>query len=562
MHRSTILIVILFCSTPLSYGQISPGELSSAHAALEGVDKCTNCHVFGQSAIPGERCLSCHTELRQRIAAGTGYHARQETRTCTACHKEHFGRSFAVVRLDTASFDHRLTGFPLEGKHRTATCRKCHTPAHISAQDVRSNRSLMEHGTFLGLARNCTTCHKDFHQGTMKQACESCHNTSAWKPAPGFSHEKARFPLTGKHQTVPCEKCHRSSTPGATPVAFGGLAFDSCSSCHSDPHRGRFLKRCDQCHSTTGWNEGAASRFDHSTTRFPLRGKHAQVECQRCHKRPPARGGPSIASHRIEKYSRCSDCHADPHNGSFPRRPDGGLCESCHTEAGWKDGPIRTFDHGKTRFPLRGKHADLSCARCHVSSKSIAPGSRAPIDLTKFEHCADCHADSHGGQFASRPDRGSCESCHTVSGFRPSTLGAADHAATRFPLRDAHIAVPCQKCHPVPDPDKIQQRIFRRSQEQPCSGCHADQHRGAFTSNIAPFCSDCHDPRAWQHLHFEHARTRFLLDGKHAAVACAACHRIRIAGGVNNEWEFRGRPIQCAGCHTGRTQQSGGRTGG
>jgi hypothetical protein len=31
---------------------------------------------------------------------------------------------------------------------------------------------------------------------------------------------------------------------------------------------------------------------------------------------------------------------------------------------------------------------------------------------------------------------------------------------------------------------------------------------------------------------------------------------------VNNEWEFRGRPIHCAGCHTGRTQQSGGRNGG
>jgi cytochrome c2 len=54
-------------------------------------------------------------------------------------------------------------------------------------------------------------------------------------------------------------------------------------------------------------------------------------------------------------------------------------------------------------------------------------------------------------------------------------------------------------------------------------------------------------------LHFEHARARFLLDGKHAAVACAACHRIRSGGGVNRDWEFRGRPIQCVACHTGRT---------
>ena len=554
IHRLTILLVILFRTAPPSHGQISPGELSSAHAALEGVDKCTNCHVFGQSAIPGERCLSCHTELRQRIAAGTGYHARQDTRTCTACHKEHFGRSFAIVRLDTASFDHRLTGFPLEGKHRSAPCRTCHTSAHISAQDVRSNRSLMGHGTFLGLSRTCTTCHKDFHQGTMKQACESCHNTSAWKPAPGFSHDKARFPLTGKHQTVPCEKCHRPSTPGATPVVFGGMEFGSCSSCHVDPHRGRFPQRCDQCHGTTGWKEGAASRFDHSTTRFPLRGKHAQIQCEKCHKRLPARGGPSNATHRIEKFSRCSNCHADPHDGGFARRPDGGRCESCHTETGWKEGPMRSFDHGTTHFPLRGMHADLPCARCHVRAKSVAPGSKASVSLSRFEQCADCHADSHDGQFASRPDRGACESCHTVSGFQPSTLSAADHATTRFPLRDGHAAVPCQKCHPVGDARNPQKRIFRRSEQQPCNGCHADEHRGAFTTNIAPTCNDCHDPQTWQNLHFEHARARFLLDGKHAGVACAACHRIRNTGGVNREWEFRGRPIQCAGCHAGRTR--------
>jgi hypothetical protein len=554
MGRIALWTIVLFLPAYALHAQISPGELSSAHEATEGVDKCTNCHVFGKSAIPGDRCLSCHTELRKRIAAGTGYHARLSSRPCTECHKEHLGRSFAVVRLDTASFDHRLTGYPLEGKHRTASCRTCHALTRITADDVKRNRSLMDHGTFLGLARTCTTCHKDIHQGTIKQTCESCHNTAAWKPAPGFSHERARFPLTGKHQTVSCEKCHRPSQPGIAPVVFSGMDFGSCSPCHSDPHRGRFPQRCDQCHGTTGWKEGAARQFDHSTTRFPLRGKHAQVACEGCHKQPPARSGQSTVSVRIEKFSRCADCHADPHNGGFARRPDGGRCESCHNEISWKDGPMRAFDHGKTHFPLRGKHADLSCARCHVWSKSVAPGSRTPMDLSRFEHCTDCHAESHNGQFVSRPDRGACESCHTPSGFRPSTLSVADHATTRFPLRDGHTAVPCQKCHPVPEAEKMQQRIFRRSQQQPCSGCHADEHRGAFTTNAAPSCNDCHDPRTWQQLHFEHARARFLLDGRHTAVACAACHRIRSGGGINKEWEFRGRPILCEGCHSGRTR--------
>lgn len=552
--RWTALIAILYSAAQPSRGQISPGELSSAHAALEGMDKCTECHVLGKSAIPGERCLSCHTELRQRVAAGTGYHARLDSRPCTACHKEHFGRSFATVRLDTASFNHALTGYPLEGAHRTASCRTCHASPRIAADDVRRNRSLMEHGTFLGLARTCTTCHKDIHRGTLKPACESCHNMSAWKPAPGFSHERARFPLTGKHQTVPCEKCHRSPTAGATPVLFGGMEFGSCTSCHSDPHRGRFPQRCDQCHTTAGWKEGAARRFDHSTTRFPLRGKHVQVACEGCHKQLHPGRGQSTLPVRPEKFSRCIDCHADPHNGGFARSPDGGRCESCHNETGWKSGPMRTFDHTGTRFPLRGKHADLSCARCHIWSKSAAPGSPTPIDPSRFEHCTDCHADSHGGQFASRSDCGACESCHTVNEFSPSTLSVPDHATTRFPLRDSHAAVPCQNCHPVRDGEKTRQRIFRRNDQQSCTGCHADVHRGAFTINSSTSCNDCHDARTWQQLHYEHARTRFILDGKHAAVACAACHRMRSSGGANKEWEFRGRPVQCAGCHTGRTR--------
>jgi hypothetical protein len=29
---------------------------------------------------------------------------------------------------------------------------------------------------------------------------------------------------------------------------------------------------------------------------------------------------------------------------------------------------------------------------------------------------------------------------------------------------------------------------------------------------------------------------------------------MRSSGGANKEWEFRGRPVQCAGCHTGRTR--------
>jgi hypothetical protein len=60
-------------------------------------------------------------------------------------------------------------------------------------------------------------------------------------------------------------------------VKYAGVAFDRCSSCHTDPHKGRFVKPCESCHTTSGWNEERPGSFDHATTRFPLRGLHAAL---------------------------------------------------------------------------------------------------------------------------------------------------------------------------------------------------------------------------------------------------------------------------------------------
>ncbi len=46
--------------------QISPGELSSPHSHLEGLDKCTGCHTLGRT-LSNEKCLRCHTEIRARL---------------------------------------------------------------------------------------------------------------------------------------------------------------------------------------------------------------------------------------------------------------------------------------------------------------------------------------------------------------------------------------------------------------------------------------------------------------------------------------------------------------
>ena len=54
--------------------QISPGALSKAHQSLNGSTQCNTCHQFGAST-PTFKCLECHKEIADRLAAHKGYHA-------------------------------------------------------------------------------------------------------------------------------------------------------------------------------------------------------------------------------------------------------------------------------------------------------------------------------------------------------------------------------------------------------------------------------------------------------------------------------------------------------
>ena len=62
-----------------------------------------------------------------------------------------------------------------------------------------------------------------------------------------FDHGRTKFPLTGKHVKVACEKCHTKSLED-TPR--------QCVACHKkdDVHRGR-RNDCAQCHTTNRWTE-------------------------------------------------------------------------------------------------------------------------------------------------------------------------------------------------------------------------------------------------------------------------------------------------------------------
>ena len=124
-------VIAAFGPARADLGTVSPGKLSIAHAALEA--QCNRCHVpFG--GVPPQQCLACHTALAERIGRGIGYHPTVKDKPCTACHKEHHGRDAALSPAPPAAFDHRTTGFPLDGDHAQLACDRCHPTSNTSHQ--------------------------------------------------------------------------------------------------------------------------------------------------------------------------------------------------------------------------------------------------------------------------------------------------------------------------------------------------------------------------------------------------------------------------------------------
>ncbi len=517
-----------------AFAQFSPGPLSKAHQQIGGPTRCSACHALAGGKRQF-RCLGCHTEIRRRLEANRGWHpallgGNRGQEACIKCHSEHNGEEFVPIRwdIDKREFDHTKAGYPLEGAHRGLACEKCHTPQHIRAAERKAIRVSDLRRTYLGLSPECSSCHADPHAGQLGPQCERCHRTTRWNDVTRFDHGSAKFKLAGAHERVACAKCHKPVTKAR--MQFVGLAFQQCSGCHQDPHRGAFAASCQSCHSEAVWKPArvAASGFDHSKTRFALLGKHAIAGCDKCHR--GANFKEPVA------HEKCGDCHRDAHGGQLLARADRGECGSCHTVEGWKPATLTVAQHSV--YPLEGRHASVDCAKCHV------PKGTATLYRVRRENCADCHADTHKGQLSAYGNR--CEECHSVQGFRPSRFTLARHQQTRFRLAGAHAAVPCAECH---------QSGTGRFQfaDQSCAGCHTDPHSGRFRkwmSAGAGGCQACHTTGTWRDVaRFDHEKTAFPLAGAHRGVACGQCHRATDYAATMRPVFSRPAPQSCGGCH-------------
>jgi hypothetical protein len=127
--------------------------------------------------------------------------------------------------------------------------------------------------------------------------------------------------------------------------------------------------------------------------------------------------------------------------------------------------------------------------------------------------------------------------------------------------RHARYENDCSSCH---------DRANRGRQSELCMACHKDiaadvqQKRGLHgrmsNAGTAGQCQACHtdhkgraaDIVGLSVAQFDHARTDFMLEGAHRALACASCHRSGTA--------FRAATPTCLGCHR-RDDYHGGQLG-
>ena len=213
--------------------------------------------------------------------------------------------------------------------------------------------------------------------------------------------------------------------------------------------------------------------------------------------------------------------------GSNPHGASIGACATCHLPDAWK--PVRiasSFRHAERTFPLDGAHQSASCMSCHKS-----------LDFTAASpSCVSCHIDVHRGALGVN-----CERCHTTRSFVDQARLTRLHEETRFPLRGAHAATPCESCHTPTAPGQPQ----FTNRPTACISCHKADYDRATTpphasAGFPTNCTACHTETAWRGAPFDHNATQFPLTGAHQAQACSTCH----ADGV-----YKGKPTACASCH-------------
>jgi hypothetical protein len=409
----------------------------------------------------------------------------------------------------------------------------------------------------------CLACHKEINErisagkgyhsssevkGKQCFACHSEHNGKNFElirmDLDNFNHNLTGYPLSVPHRKKLCKECHTVKFIGDPKLktrknTFLGVKTE-CLNCHTDYHLRTLSSNCLNCHVDEAFVP--ASKFSHDNARFKLAGRHRNVECVKCHKINMTDGKKFQQFSGIQ-YTNCTSCHKDPHSNKF-----GQNCRQCHSEESFHiiQGTEK-FDHNRTDYKLEGKHLIVNCKACHKGKFT---------DPLKFDRCTSCHADYHKSQFVKDGVSPDCSQCHNINGFKLFTYTVEQHNKGPFPLKEAHLAIPCYECHKKQDTWS-----FRRIGIS-CRDCHPDIHQNYIDAKYYPDtgCISCHREARWSEITFDHANTQFALTGAHTDKSCRLCH-FRADNEGKVQQVFKGLSQNCSNCHSDKHRYQFGKNG-
>jgi len=471
-----------------------------------GDHSCANCHKSG-----GPGLSKPTTHIPTNVA-------------CDTCHTN-------FLAFKPANMDHTGT---------SGQCSSCHNGTYVS---VGTQGALAKPTTHIPTSLQCDTCHTNFvafrpaamnHTGTngacstchsgayvavgalAKTAthvpttaqCDSCHTTSAWRPA-SYVHDATatrRCSVCHNGVTAPgkggthipdnrqCDTCHTNYT-AFRPALMNhtGLA-GQCSTCHNGAYLSENAQaksathiattaQCDTCHfSTVTW---ATATVDHARFTPPVViGDHT---CANCHK-SGGTGLPKPTNH-IPTSGACDTCHTNfvafrpaymDHTGTA------GTCSTCHNGT-----YVSAGTQGALAKPLTHIPTSTQCDSCHTNFVAFRP---AVMNHTGTNgQCSTCHNGAYvsvGSQGAlAKPathiaTTAQCDTCHTTTAWTPAT-GAHDASS---PGR-------CSNCHNgISALGKNAGHIPTASQ---CDTCHnnyvAFRPAAMNHAGLAGQCSNCHN---------------------------------------------------------------------
>ena len=549
----------------------------------------------------GARCESCHT-MKFRVSPAAALSKRHASAgwlgletSCASCHRDDdvhrntLGASCerchdARAWKPAPKFDHAAGDYPLTGKHADVACAKCHLAPRLG---VKANAEGKRTPLFKPVPfKECSSCHDDPHKGRLSPRCGECHVTRGFRviDKKEFDHGLTRYALAGKHRSVECNACHGANLTRRNPP------FATCGACHAEAHRGEATLAgkpadCGACHKVEGFAPATFTVAQHRTTSYALTGRHQQVRCASCHTTVAGTGARGAKVVRIRlAFAHCAECHADAHAGQLAARADGGSCEACHADTGWKSSTFSIAAHAKLRLPLDGRHAIIACTACHAAvrhgltavAKPEALGTAHALLRVPEVECASCHVDPHAGRYATLgafPVPGGCPACHDARAFRPSTVDLARHARFSFALEGAHRAAPCVACHAEMIPGAapastllltakgVTTLLFTARRSTACQSCHESPHGAQFAGRKdRGACEGCHGvDRFAPAARFDHDRhATFALTGAHAKVACAQCHKPETTATGVKRVVYRPLSGKCESCHAGGTPRRNG----